>query len=185
MSQSAPIFIITGTPGAGKSSVAVALMRRFPFGLHIPVDDLREWVVSGIAPPVPVWTEETSRQFRLARQAAAQMARLYADTGFAVAIDDVILPAEVQELFEAPLLGYPVHKVLLRPALETALRRNAERANKAFDTLILDDVIRRLHTAMDERAYAKSGWLVIDNGALDVAETVDIILGRVAAGSSR
>ena len=185
MSQSAPIFIITGTPGAGKSSVAAALMRRFPFGLHIPIDDLREWVVSGIAPPVPVWTEETSPQFRLARLAAAQMACLCADAGFAVAIDDVISPAEVQALFEAALPGYSVYKVLLRPVLETALRRNAERANKTFDTVVLDEVIRRLHTSMEESAYTQAGWLVIDNGALDVAETVDIILGRVAAGSSR
>ena len=45
------IVLITGTPGAGKSVTAAALMRRFPFGLHIPVDDLREWVVSGISAP--------------------------------------------------------------------------------------------------------------------------------------
>ena len=38
-------------------------MRRFPFGLHIPVDDLREWVVSGISQPVPEFTAETGRQF--------------------------------------------------------------------------------------------------------------------------
>jgi adenylate kinase family enzyme len=38
---SAPIFIITGTPGSGKSSVATALAQRFPFGMHIPMDDLR------------------------------------------------------------------------------------------------------------------------------------------------
>ena len=85
-----PLFLITGTPGAGKSVTAAALMRRFPFGLHIPVDDLREWVVSGISQPVPEFTEETGRQFRLARTAAAQVAALYADAGFAVAIDDVI-----------------------------------------------------------------------------------------------
>jgi predicted kinase len=90
MSQTAPIFMITGTPGSGKTSVAVALMRRFPFGLHIPVDDLRELVVSGIAHPVPVWTAETERQFRLARRSAAQSARLYAAAGFAVALDEVI-----------------------------------------------------------------------------------------------
>ena len=69
-----PLFLITGAPGVGKSVTAAALMRRFPFGLHIPVDDLREWVVSGIAQPVPEFTEETARQFRLARSAAAQVA---------------------------------------------------------------------------------------------------------------
>ena len=54
-----PLFLITGTPGVGKSVTAAALMRRFPFGLHIPVDELREWVVSGISQPVPEFTEET------------------------------------------------------------------------------------------------------------------------------
>ena len=62
-----PLFLITGAPGAGKSVTAAALMQRFPFGLHIPVDELREWVVSGISQPVPEFTEETGRQFRLAR----------------------------------------------------------------------------------------------------------------------
>ena len=90
-----PLFLITGTPGAGKSVTAAALMRRFPFGLHIPVDELREWVVSGISQPVPEFTEETARQFRLARSAAAQVAALYTDAGFAVAIDDVIHEPDV------------------------------------------------------------------------------------------
>jgi adenylate kinase family enzyme len=34
--QRAPIFLITGAPGVGKSATAAALMRRFPFGLHVP-----------------------------------------------------------------------------------------------------------------------------------------------------
>jgi hypothetical protein len=48
-------------------------MRRFSFGIHIPIDDLREWVVSGMAQAVPLWTEETERQFRLARHSAVQI----------------------------------------------------------------------------------------------------------------
>ncbi len=179
MSQTPRIFIITGTPGSGKTSVATGLMRRFPFGLHIPVDDLREWVISGIVHPVPVWTEEAGRQFRFARQAAAQVARIYAAGGFAVAIDDVISPSEAQELFAVPLAGYALHTVLLRPALEIALERNARRTSKAFDTEVLADPIARLYRAMDVSPYIAAGWIIIDNSTLSTEETVDHILDAV------
>jgi predicted ATPase len=82
----APIYFLTGAPGAGKSTLAVALLRHFEFGIHIPVDDLREWVVSGISHPLP-WTDETSRQFILAENAACDLAIRYQDAGFAVVID--------------------------------------------------------------------------------------------------
>src|SRR5947209_12215791 len=118
--KKSPIFLITGTPGAGKTSVATALVKRFALGLHIPVDDLREWVVAGRANPIPTWTAETTRQFRLARQAAAQVAHIYAGAGFAVAIDDVILPAEAEALLATPLASHNVYKVLLRPDLAVA-----------------------------------------------------------------
>ncbi len=104
MSQlSLPLFLITGTPGSGKSTAARSLMQRFPFGLHIPVDDLREWVVAGIAHPVPEFTEETARQFQLARTAAAGIVALYAGAGFAVALDDVIHEPDAETYVAAPL----------------------------------------------------------------------------------
>jgi hypothetical protein len=152
-------------------------MRRFPFGLHIPVDDLREWVVSGIAHPVPRWTDETGRQFLLARLAAADIARRYAAAGFAVAIDDVIEPAEVEALFERAI-GHPVVSVLLMPRLDVALERNASRTSKSFDASILVETIRTLHRRMAEFDSERWGWLVVDNGDLGVEATVDEILRR-------
>ena len=178
-SQTPPIFLLTGTPGAGKSSIANRLMRRFPFGLHIPVDDLREWVASGLADPVPVWTDETTRQFTLARRAACYTARLYADAGFAVVVDDVIFPDEAEELFAAPLSGYFLHKFLLQPNVEAALLRNAHRTNKSYNTASLVELIRTIHNMMPASAYVEKGWTVIDSTHLGVEETVDAILSRI------
>lgn len=68
-----PIIIFNGTPGSGKTTLSKELMQLFPLGIHIPIDNLREWVVTGIAHPIG-WTEETTRQFRLAESAAASVA---------------------------------------------------------------------------------------------------------------
>ncbi len=178
-----PIFLITGAPGAGKSATAAALMRRFPFGLHIPVDDLREWVVSGIAHPVPEYTVETARQFRLARAAAAQIAALYADAGFAVAIDDVVHEPDA-EYYLAALAPRTVHKILLQPSLEVALARNIGRTNKDFDTSILTEAVRGNHRTLAEQNRPEGGWLVVDNSALGLDQTVDAILVSSSAASS-
>lgn len=164
--------------------MAGALSRRFPFGIHVPVDDLREWVTSGIAHPVPVWTEETGRQFRLAREAAADIARRYAAAGFAVVIDDVIAPNEAQSLLVDPLAGHPVHTLLLQPDVEVAIARNAARTSKDFDPRILVETIRTLHRHFDQQPFHTMGWITIDNAALDVEQTVDEILRRCGVSPS-
>jgi predicted kinase len=182
--QRLPLFLITGTPGSGKTATAKALMRRFPFGMHIPVDDLRERVVAGIAHPVPAFTEETGRQFRLARSAAAQVAAIYADAGFAVAIDDVVHEPDAQACFVAPFAPRTVHKILLRPALEVALARNATRTNKYFDTSVLTETIRGVRRSLNEQNRAEDGWIFVDNSTLDIEQTVDAVLMSASALSS-
>ena len=173
--MTASVFLLTGTPGAGKSTVALSLMQRFDFGLHLPVDDLREWVVSGMAHPVPEWTTETGRQFRLARGAAGEVALLYAEQGFAVAIDDVVDAEEADQFFPQPIKAM-LHKILLRPTLAVALARNAARTSKAFDTAVLAPVIERLHRQQVVAEYEAAGWHVLDNSSMSTAETVDAIL---------
>lgn len=168
--------MIAGPPGAGKSTVATALLQRFALGLHIPVDDLREWVVSGIAHPVPNWTEETSRQFSLARAAAVQTAQIYANAGFAVVIDDIVSMAEATALYAEPLQHYAVHYTLLLPTLDTVLARNAQRRTKAFDTRMLDSPIRSIHRWMADQDAGAHGWQLIDTSILSVEETVHATL---------
>jgi hypothetical protein len=136
-------------------------------------------VVSGIAHPVPVWSTEAERQFRLARQSAAQTARLYADAGFAVAIDDVISIDDARALLIEPLSCYTVHALLIHPSLDIALERNARRTNKQFDTAILAGPIVNLHGSIDPLTYAAAGWIVVDNSALSLDETIDRIFDEL------
>jgi chloramphenicol 3-O-phosphotransferase len=175
------IFILSGTPGAGKSTIARLLMHAFDFGIHIPVDEIREWVASGIAHPIPTWTEETERQFRLARWSALQTATIYAEAGFTVALDDVVSETVFQRQYQQLLHGYRIHKVLLSPRVETALERNATRTNKPFDTAPLVKAISRLHEELRENNTEQTGWLVVDSSNLSPEETVAKIL-EVKAG---
>jgi chloramphenicol 3-O-phosphotransferase len=176
MDDRGPVFVISGVVGAGKSTVSDALMSRFSRSIHIPLDDVRSWVVKGYADPTEPWNDETELQFRLAREGAARMARNYSDAGFAVALDDVIWPHEVEELFAPVLTGHDFYRVFLHAPLEVTLQRNATRSNKNFDTAVLEGTIRMLHERVDPEAGHWSGWLIHDTARMTIEETVEAIL---------
>ena len=157
-----PIFVITGPPAAGKSTLAHALMQLYELGVHIPVDNIRELVVSGIAHPID-WTDETTRQFNLAEQAAADIACRYNDAGFAVAIDQCNRTDVLDELIAARFSERDVRRIVLVPSLETNHRRNLERNGKRFTPDVLTDTIDRLNPEFRQAASETERWLVLSN----------------------
>lgn len=151
-------------------------MHRFEKGMHIPVDDLREWVVSGISHPMD-WNDETLRQFQLAEEGASRIAALYSGADFAVAIDHCIR-LERMDATVSKLLGeFDVTKVLLLPSLDVNLERNAVRQNKDFDPAVLVPIIRGLNAEFHLWADKTSDWLVLDSGLMDPGQLVDAVLG--------
>jgi predicted kinase len=171
------IWLISGAPGAGKTTISEALCRAFPLAVHIPVDDIRDWVRSGFSSPVE-WDAETTRQFVLARRGAARIAADYLDAGFVVIIDDVIRESDLDQYTDY-FGDADLRKVLLNPSLETVLARNASPRGKDFDPGVLEAACRGLHPLLRTENTTEQGWIVVDSTTLDVPETVDVILRAV------
>jgi Chloramphenicol phosphotransferase-like protein len=174
-----PIFLVVGAPAVGKSTTSRALAARFERSIHIPVDDLRDMVVSGLVLPNPTWSEQLVEQVGLARRAAIASAVGYADAGFAVVIDDFWDPPGLVEYDEVPA-DRPFHRVLLRPEREEALRRNFGRHGDDPVRAYLDDGVHHVYDLLatpGAQARLEQGhWLVLDTTQLPVDAAVDRIL---------
>jgi hypothetical protein len=180
MPHSAAIFILTGAPGAGKTSVARELAQRFELGLHLSVDELRDWVVAGKVEPIPLLTPPAAHQLRLARQSAGSIADIYSRGGCTVVIDDVLVSADLQALFNHTQPGCPVHTLFLRPSFDEVIARNSARYIH-FDRQKWTPVIQELYHELSLRNTPADGWTVLDTTRWSVMQTVDTILQRVAA----
>lgn len=178
LSPKGPIFLLSGVPGVGKSTTARALMHRFERGVHVDVDEIRSRVVKGYASPVDGWTDETSLQFRLGFLAAAHQAMLYYDQGFAVVIDHVTYPEQV-EVYRSVLQDRPLAKFLLWQTLDENLERNLTRTGKNFAAETLDGVIRQIHANLRTQIEVDPSWIIVEMGSKSTGEVVDEILVRV------
>jgi hypothetical protein len=64
------------------------------------------------------------------------------------------------------------------PELKANLLRSHTRTNKTFDKHLLDDTIRFTNEAY--RKSAGDDWIVVDNTAISVDETVELLLQNLS-----
>lgn len=164
------VIIITGTPGAGKSSVAEALSLRLERSAHIQVDFFRKMIRSGYASPHH-WNDEVTRQYALARKNAAATTLNIAQAGFTVIIDDIVHQEWVQDWIDN-LNGLSPRFVLLQPTLAKAKERNITREIWTVE----ESIIESLHSSFAQNNTPQSGWIVVDNTYQTIEETVDEIM---------
>jgi chloramphenicol 3-O-phosphotransferase len=169
------IILITGAPASGKSTVSKLVAQHFDKSLHIHVDTLREMMVKGVELPGAAWSDETTRQFKLARLSAIYMAQLYASEGIDVIIDDVSVPEVFAEHYASLLDNATVHRVLLLPSASALIARMKKR-NGPFDNVLID-AVPWLYSYLDP--MDKTGWHVLVTDDMTIEQTVDEVLKRV------
>jgi chloramphenicol 3-O-phosphotransferase len=119
MTDGPRILIISGLPGAGKSTTARLLAGQMVRGAHVEADKLQEFIVAG-----SVWpdgsrdiTTEAERQLRLRLHNACLLAQSFAEYGFVALIDDIVIGQRLEQAIQE-LAGVRFGFVMLLPDFE-------------------------------------------------------------------
>jgi chloramphenicol 3-O-phosphotransferase len=132
------LFVISGTQGAGKTTVASLLARRFERGVHIEADTLQKMVVSGGEWPTERQTSvndevrgQAGQQLRLRLRNMCLLGRSFYDAGFTAVLEDIIIGTRVNHMLE-DLAGLEFMFVLLVPDVETIRHRELQRGTELW-----------------------------------------------------
>ncbi len=166
------VILLTGPPGAGKSTIAAHLARRYSKAVHLRTDDFWHYIVSGAIPP---YDPASDAQNQTIMNVIAGAAYAYALGGFTTVVDGIVGPWMLEHFrtraSQHPDL--PVHYIVLRPRRDLALER--AQARTAPNSLI-DEI--PILTMWDQ--FSELGEL--EGHVLDTSdEAVDRSAQRVAA----
>ena len=131
------ILILTGSPGAGKSTTARSLVAASSGpAVHLHSDDFWHFIRKGAIPP---YLPESLHQNEVVMAVLAQPAEGYAKGGYFVVVDGIVGPWFIDPFRR---LKQPLHYIVLRPALDAAIDRCRLRGG---DTLSDPKPISALH----------------------------------------
>jgi energy-coupling factor transporter ATP-binding protein EcfA2 len=137
--MAAPILVISGPSGAGKTTIGRMLAGVFDLSVHIRADDFMPLVVNGwIDPSLP----DAEHQNHVMGGAIAAAAIQFAVGGYIVVFDGTLFPEGLEGMAQmCRRRAVAVHYAVLRPDLETCRARAAQRGSRP-DTGLAGDRFR-------------------------------------------
>ena len=168
-----PLLVISGPPGAGKSTVARIVADRLEPSVLVEDDSFFAFLARGAIAP---WLPQADAQNAIVTQAAAAAAGRYAAGGYATAYDGVVGPWFLPTFATATGLDR-IDYVILLPSVDRCVERVRSRQDHGFT----DPAAARLMHDAFARADIDRRHLLTDPPD-DPHEVADVVLAALAGG---
>ena len=178
------VLILSGPPGAGKSTVGPLVAARYEPSVVIESDWFFTTIAHGFIPP---WKPEANLQNRTIQRVAFGAAARFAAGGYGVVLEGVVGPWHLDLAHEElDGLDVPIAYVVLRPDLDSILSRAAGRAHEvprvAGNPPLADqEVLRAMWHGFADLGPCEGH--VVDTTGLGPGESAELVVARIADGS--
>ncbi len=117
-------IIITGAPGAGKSTVALLVAQALARSALLIGDQINRLIVSGHVWALGEPADEAARQVELCNRNLCELAQNFADAGFTPVIDWIVPDNDQLDYYLQSLAPRRVLLVVLAPGVDACRERN-------------------------------------------------------------
>jgi len=164
------VFIITGAMASGKSTIAMALAKRFKRSAYVEGDCFLRMMINGRATMGPVLDTEAQAQLRLRQELAMDAVTRLVESGFTVVYEDILIGSNLMSAVER-LAAFAPHVIVLSPSSQVLAKRDQERSKTGYSVSFPPDILANALLCETPRIGT---W--IDNSEMSVDDVVEQIM---------